>query len=379
MVARGIGVEVALRALSRNETDAMVRGVVDRASEAELDLAWQLSEGNPFFALEVATALSSDQAASQSGAYGAVDVRLERLPADTLVVLRSVAVVEHEFTADELAALAGVDPDRALDHLDAGLSLGVLARRGTSYRFRHDLVRERLVQRVAETDRAAAHALAAERLAGLGAPPARVVHHFLAAGREQDALPWLRRAAEEAIAVGAYADALLAANRALGIAPGDPASLAFRADALSGLGDPGAPAAYSLAVARSPEGERPALSVRRAKALAMAGDIPAAIEALATVESVPAPALGQLLFTRGLVSWCTGALDEAEETGQQARRLAEETRDLRDFVEAAMLLAMVAHQRGVWPQRLSLDLLDPNVRHDLAAVVTDAHLCVAES
>ena len=379
MVARGIGVEIALRALSRAETDAMVRDVLHRAaSEAELDLVWQLSEGSPFFALEVATALSSD-GASDSGAFGAVDVRLERLPADTLAVLRSVATVEQEFTADELAALAGVDSDRALEHLEAGLSLGVLARQGSSYRLRHDLVRQRLVESVVDADRMAAHALAAVRLAALGVPPARVVHHFLAAGREQDALPWLRRAAGEANAVGAYADALLGANRALEIAPGDPAALASRADAMSALGDPGAPAAYALAVARSPESERAALSVRRAKTLAMTGDIPTAIDVLSTLGEVPAPALGQLLFVKGLVSWCTGALDEAEEIGRQAKRLAEETRDMRDFVEATMLLAMVAHQRGAWPQRLSLDLLDPNVRPDLAAVVIDAHLCVSES
>lgn len=380
MVARGIGVEIALQALSRAETDAMVRDVLDRAaSEAELDLAWQLSEGSPFFALEVATALSSDGAASHSGAYGAVDIRLERLPTDTLAVLRSVATVEQEFTADELAALASVDSDRALEHLDAGLSLGVLARHGSSYRLRHDLLRQRLVESVADADRMAAHALAAERLAALGVPPARVVHHFLAAGREQDALPWLRRAADEANAVGAHADALLGANRALEIAPGDPAALAARADSMSALGDPGAPAAYALAVARSPESGRAALSVRRAKALAMTGDIPTAIDVLSTLGQVPAPVLGQLLFTRGLVSWCTGALDEAELIGQQAKRLAEETREMRDFVEATMLLAMVAHQRGAWPQRVSLDLLDPYVRPDLAAVVIDAHLCVSES
>jgi len=69
----------------------MIGDILNRAaSETELDLAWQLSEGSPFFALEVATALSSDAAASHSGAYGAVDVRLERLPAGTLAVLRSV-------------------------------------------------------------------------------------------------------------------------------------------------------------------------------------------------------------------------------------------------------------------------------------------------
>jgi tetratricopeptide (TPR) repeat protein len=189
----------------------------------------------------------------------------------------------------------------------------------------------------------------------------------------------LRRAGADAIAVGAHADALLAANRALDIGPRDPTLLALRADALNGLGDPGAPAAYSLAMAVSPEPERGALAVRRVKALILAGDVPSALETLATVESVPPQALGQLEVARGLACWCTGNLDEAEEAGQEARRLAEEAGDLRDFVDATMVLAMVAHQRGAWPQRLSLDLLDPHVGPDLAAVVIDAHLCVAES
>ena len=380
MVARGIGAEISVRPLSRPETDAVIGDVLNRpASEAELDLAWQLSEGNPFFALEVAAALSSDEAAAGSGAYGAVDVRLERLPPETLDRLRAVALVAQEFTADEFAALAGVDADRAIEHLDVGMSLGVVAREGSRYRFRHDLVRDRLTQSVAEADRAAAHGLAAERLASLGAPPARVAHHFVAAGRDPHALPWLRRAAAEAIGVGANADALVAADRALTISPGEPSLLALRADAMNGLGDPGAPAAYSLAMAVTPGPERSALAVRRAKALILAGDVPAAIETLATVSSVPDALLGQLAVTRALACWCTGALDDAEAAGNQAKQRAEQTGELRDFVDATMVLAMVAHERGVWPQRLSLDLLDPQVAPDLAAVVIDAHLCVAES
>ena len=380
MVARGIGAEMALRALSRSETDAIVKDALDRpVSGPELDLAWQLSEGSPFFALEVAAALTSDEAASGRGAYGAVDVRLERLPPDTRACLQSVAIVAHEFTADEFAVLAAVHADRALEHLESGLSLGVLARRGSSYRFRHDLVRDRLTEAVPDDDRSAAHAAAADRLARLGTPPARVVHHLLAAGQMQDALPWLRRAAVEALGVGAHADALAAAGRALEIAPGDPGLLALRADAMTGLGDPGAPAAYAFAIAVSPQPERGSLAVRRAKALILAGDIPGALETLAAVESVPPSMLAQLQVARGLAQWCTGALDDAEEAGQEARRLAGETGSVRDFVDATMVLAMVAHERGAWPQRLSLDLLDSQIRPDLAAVVMDAHLCVAES
>jgi tetratricopeptide (TPR) repeat protein len=380
MVGRGIGVEVALGALSRPESDAIVGEVLNRpASDVQLDLAWELSEGNPFFALEVAAALSSDEAAPAAGAYGAVGVRLDRLPAESRESLRSVAVVAHQFTADEFAALASIDADRALEQLDVAMSVGVVDRQGGSYRFRHDLVRERLTASVPDVDRAAAHAGAAARLAQLGAPPARIAHHLLAAARDQEAVPWLQRAAREAIGVGAFADASVAADRALGIAHRDPALLALRADAMNGLGDPGAPAAYAVAMAVSPGPDRAVLAVRRAKALILAGDIAAAAETLDGVESVPPFARGQLLVARGLASWCTGALDEAEDCGLDAKRIAEETGSIRDFVDATMVLAMVAHERGAWPQQVSLDLLDTHVRPDLAAVVMDAHLCVAES
>jgi predicted ATPase len=164
MVARGVGVEISLGPLSRSESDAMVVNVLDRpASDVELDLAWKLSDGIPFFALEVAAALSADQPAPASGAYGAVDVRLERLPAATRDALRSVAIVAQQFTADEFAVLGALEGDRALEHLEVAVSLGVVARQGSSYRFRHDLVCERLTEAVSETERADAHAGARQK------------------------------------------------------------------------------------------------------------------------------------------------------------------------------------------------------------------------
>ena len=134
-----------------------------------------------------------------------------------------------------------------------------------------------------------------------------------------------------------------------------------------------------MAMAVSPGPERAALGVRRAKALILAGDVPGAIETLATFEHAPPSAEGQHQVVKGLALWCTGALDDAEAAGREAKRIAERTGNLRDFVDATMVLAMVAHERGVWPQRLSLDLLDAHIRPDLAAVVMDAHLCIAES
>lgn len=48
-------------------------------------------------------------------------------------------------------------------------------------------------------------------------------------------------------------------------------------------------------------------------------------------------------MTRGLALWCTGAIDDADSLARDARAPAEQTCNLRDFVDATMLAAMVAH------------------------------------
>ena len=380
LVRGGAAVEIDLGPLRRPEIDDIVAGVRDGVpSPEELDLVWELSGGNAFLALEVATSADALVANPAGGAGAAIAARMRRLPPDTAQALRGVALVAEAFTADEFAALAAVGPDRALDDLVAATDAGVVARRGSSYRFRHDLVRDELCRDVPPSEVAAAHRAAAERLAGLGAPAARVAHHLLAAGRDADALPWLRRAVADAFAVGAHADAVALADRGLSVAPRDPELLGWRADALATVGDPGAPAAYAVAMAVTEPPARQSLAIRRAKTLIVSGDIPGALETLAGVDDVEAADRVQLLVARGLAWWCTGRLDDADEAGRAARELAVETCDLRDFVDATMLTAMVAHERGTWPQRASLDLLDSTLRPDLASVVIDAHLCVAES
>jgi DNA-binding SARP family transcriptional activator/tetratricopeptide (TPR) repeat protein len=374
----GTAVEIPLGPLRRAEIEEVVADVLDRRpTPEEIELVWELSGGNAFLVLEMAS--SGDALADGSGVQAAIAARMQHLPGAAQEVLRRVALVADEFTADELTALADVDADAALAHLEGATEAGVVARLGSRYRFRHDLVRDELRRGAAAHEVAAAHATAAERLAAMGAAPGRVAHHLLLAQRPDEALTWLRRAVADALAVGAHADVVTLTEQALGIAPRDVDLLASRAGALDAIGDPGAPAAYAVAMALATPERRGSLGVRRAKSLITAGDVPGALETLAGIESVELDHEAQLLVARGLASWCIGDLEAAEEAGAAARRLATTSGDLRDFVDATMVLAMVAHQRGGWPQRASLDLLDATLRPDLAAVVMDAHLCIAES
>ena len=380
LVASGAAVEITLGELGRAEIDDIVADVRGgTTSSADLDLVWEMSGGNAFLALEVASSVDALAAGATDAVQAAVAARMRRLPAGVEEALQRVALVADEFSADELAVLSGIDADHALEVLEASTAAGVLTGLGARYRFRHDLVRDALRWGVPDDEVAAAHAAAAEQLAALGSPAARVAHHLLAARRRSDALPWLRRAIEDAFAVGAQADAVTLAGQALEVAPGDPELLARRADALDAVGDAGAPAAYAVAMAVADPLLRSSLAVRRAKSLVLSGDIPGAMDTLAGIEEVQPVDRGHYLGTRGLARWCLGDLDGAEEDGRAAKELAEGSGDLRDFVGATLLLAMVAHQRGSWPQRASLDLLDASLRPDLATVVVDAHLCVAES
>lgn len=380
LVATGSAVVVELDGLRRPEIDAIVTHVRGgTASSEELDVVWELSAGNAFLALEVASSADALTAGGTDVVRAAVAARMQRLPSGVQRALLRVALVADEFSADELAALAGIDADGALDMLEASTAAGILARPGYRYRFRHDLVRDELRRGVFDEQVEAAHAAAAEQLAVLGAPTARVAHHLLAARQPSAALSWLRRAIDDAFAVGAQADAVKLADQGLELAPRDPALLSKRAAALDAIGDRGAPAAYAAAMAVAQPSLRASLAVRRANSLVLSGDIPGAMETLAAIDEVPSANRGQYLATRGLARWCAGDMRGAEEDGQGAKELAEASGDLREFVAATMLVAMVAHQRGAWPQRAALDLLDSSLRPDLAAVVGDAHLCLAES
>ena len=379
LAATGTAVQIELDGLLRPEIDDIVAHVGGGARQENLDLVWELSGGNPFLALELASSADALATGCTDVVHTAVAARMRRLPPGAEEVLRRVALVADEFSADEFAALSGIDAECALDVLEASTGGGVVARLGSRYRFRHDLLRDELCRGVPDAQVTAAHGQAAERLAELGAPAARVASHLLAARRPSDALPWLRRAIDDAFAVGAQADASTLAAQALEVAPGDPELLARRAAALDAVGDPGAPAAYAVAMAVAHPSLRASLAVRRANALILTGDVWGAMETLASIDEVPAADRSQHLATRGLARWCAGELDGAEGDGLAAKDLAEASGDLRDFVAATLLLAMVAHQRGAWPQRASLDLFDSSLRSDLANLVMDAHLCVAES
>jgi DNA-binding SARP family transcriptional activator len=87
----------------------------------------------------------------------------------------------------------------------------------------------------------------------------------------------------------------------------------------------------------------------------------------------------QAFLARGLVKWNERDLDAAQQLAQQAMSLSGEHHLGRELGEASTLLGMVAFARGRWPKVFREHFTAALEAPDQAAVLLDAHLCLAEA
>jgi hypothetical protein len=202
-LSRG-AIDLPLTPLAPETVETLVHRIAPGASSEDVAEICSLADGSPFAAVELARSVRrGDRLAGSLAAQLAAALAPEAI--DTLA---RVAVAGTTFDSDELLALAGTDEADAFDHLDAALEVGVVEPADAGYRFRHQLLRESLLDRTPPHRRRQLHRDAAARLEALGASPARVGHHLLQAGDSAAAAPHLLRAAETEAAMGAYRDAL---------------------------------------------------------------------------------------------------------------------------------------------------------------------------
>jgi DNA-binding SARP family transcriptional activator/tetratricopeptide (TPR) repeat protein len=380
LLDRGAASEIELLPLTAEESDELLTLLTGRQLPREtLDAVYSLAGGNPFFTEELASSATAVQPVQvPSQLLDVVDARLSRLAASTRAALETVAVVTSDVDARTLGLLCQITEPKAFAVLDEALASGVLVERADRCRFRHGLLRAALMRGVPAHRRAAAHSDAADRLAAAGAPAAQVAHQLLEAGLGERAVSWLVEASRDAAAMGAFTDAHRLASRALEFAPDDPEVIELRADLAVTLGDPDAAAAYSPALASLPDQHADDVRVKQAYAYFISGDLPRARETLSGVGPVSAASRARLLITRGWLAVFSGNLDRAAEVGVEARALAGELGLTAELFEASMLEAFVTLNRGEWPERLRSDLLDPTHAPEIAGMLHEAHLCVAQ-
>jgi DNA-binding CsgD family transcriptional regulator len=170
------------------------------------------SEGNPFYAEQLLAAGAGDTRAELPATLADVLLaRVHRLSEPSRLVLRVAAVagrrVPHELLA-EVAGQAETELERSL-HEAVGAGVLVTNPAAGGYAFHHALLQEAVYGDLLPGERVRLHTLYARRLAAeSGGPAAELAYHCLASHDLAGALAASVRAAGEALAVLAPAEAL---------------------------------------------------------------------------------------------------------------------------------------------------------------------------
>jgi len=216
-----------LQRLGRDELMALVDGTGLAAFDADThDKIWERSQGNPFYAEELAVlAAQGDLISIPTSLEDMLLGRIRRLSDPAQRVLRLAAtggaVVDHQL-------LAAVASDLDADQLDAALreavAHNVVVIRGDDgqLRFRHALLREVAYADMLPGERREAHARFGRHLRAPAAGAAKkseLAHHLFLAGARTEALAAALDAATAAEQANGYAESRLHLERAIGLWP----------------------------------------------------------------------------------------------------------------------------------------------------------------
>ena len=385
LVGSGAASAIDLGPLADDETRRLVALASNRPLADKLCASIvRVAEGNPFAAIELARCAGTSAATSANtrlpaSVAEAITTRLCDLPDAALAVLKWLALASDEFDAATAAALAPDTQAHTFAVLDAALNAGVLVLVGARLRFRHELVRQALIDQITPHHRLRMHRQAAQRLAELDAAPAIVARQWLEGGSQREAMPWLLAAARDAVRLAAFSDALRHLEPVLAFQADHPQALRLRAEALDAMGEPAAVAAYRAAADAAGEPLSNDLLAKAALAQIKLGDPKGALALLVGVR--PTTVEGRLceaLTYSGAAA--LGAADPAMGTlkAAEARRLALQTGDAAALVTASWAQAAAAHARGELHRSVWADLQETSHVPHLAARVFDGQLCITQ-
>lgn len=372
--------EIDLEPLDRDCAAELVAAAaaVPRTAETVARII-ELGQGNPFLTLELARSSVVGVPALVATVRDAVAGRFLELDPDATAALQRLAVTAEDFDAAAAVALTGVPETEAFVALEAGLRAGILVVEGARYRFRHELVRQALVERVAPHQRLPIHREIAETLIEVDAEPGLIAHHWLAGGRPAEAAVWQLTAARQAVDVGAYSDALGYLEGALNHDPGQPEALRLKAEAHDAMGDRVAPTAYAAAAAAATVEEAHELRAKQALAQIKLGDPPGGLAVLDGVAPTTLDGrLAQALAFAGAAALGFGDPEVGAARAADARRLALESGDLTAIAVASWAQAAAAHARGELRESVRADLRDTSTLGGIAVSAFDGQLCITQ-
>jgi DNA-binding CsgD family transcriptional regulator/tetratricopeptide (TPR) repeat protein len=204
-------------------------------SEPAIKMIYQRTDGNPLFAIELIKVLIDESAGAEiparparipAGVHETIGRRLIRLSDRCNELLSVAAVYGRQFTAGEIAVATDEDVQHVLDGLEAAVQAGIVQSSldvSGSYQFTHALIRETIYEDLPPADRLRLHGRAGDALVSVHSArpePAltRIAHHYheaAALGNTDKAVVYALRAADSAVRMYAYEDALLHYDRAI--------------------------------------------------------------------------------------------------------------------------------------------------------------------
>jgi DNA-binding CsgD family transcriptional regulator/tetratricopeptide (TPR) repeat protein len=352
--------------LSRGELAEQLTGILGAPPPGLVDEVFARSGGNPFFAEELLAAAADGSGAGLPARLR--EVLLLRVGDCTLpcqAVLRVVAATGRRVEERLLAAVTPLGEAELLAGLREAVErqLLVVPPDQDAYAFRHALVQEAVYGELLPGERARLHAALAERLGSgeFGRPgsAAEVAVHWYRARDRPNALAWSVRAAAEADAMHAYAEALGHYERALELwervadaqarAGMDHVEVLRRAAEVANVtgDDRRALALVDWALHEVDPAAEPVraalLHERRGLYLGVAHTQQARLEALSEAVRLvptdpPSPARARLSASHAETLFLAMRIEEAEVAGQEALAMA---RQLGAIGEAAIALNVV--------------------------------------
>ena len=277
---------VALGRLSDREVEKMIAAMGDTPLTPVQVMGIQAAtEGNPLFVehsylymaesetmlgghRRVKASFTEEDLELANNVRGIIGRRLERLSEPAQRMLVAAAVIGRDFDIPLLEAFGELSGHELRDAVDEATRAHFLRTAGPDrYRFSHDLVRQRVLAVLPLPRRQAYHLAVAdtlERSYGRSATEraGEIAHHLYQAGTSADPVRtsmYLGLAARNAMAVGAFEEALRLIERTLQLLPGDnirerAEALALRGQAFWGLGrNNDAKAAWNGALGRYEE------------------------------------------------------------------------------------------------------------------------------
>jgi tetratricopeptide (TPR) repeat protein len=216
---------IDLRRLTRHELTELLTGILGRPPAPGLVAeVWDRSDGNPFFAEELATAHAEGTQLPEA-LRDLLLARVETLPDAAQRVLQVAAVAGRKVDHHLLATVAAQPEEELVELLREAVVRHVLVEApGSGYAFRHALVQEAIYGDLLQVERGPLHAAYARALAkrvqqrgghATAVELGQLAHHWYAAGDLRAALPAAVRAAAAAEATYAHAEAFRHYERAL--------------------------------------------------------------------------------------------------------------------------------------------------------------------